>query len=276
MGFRMDNRSRMDKVKEVLTHLLVALLLSMLMTVSAAQTPLKAGANVPVADPYCGAGGYNETVLGIDSENNCTQITTASIPATVADWVLVELRSVKKESDVTAATTETVVARKPAFLLTSGLVVDAEKYLSVTNGNNACDGSFEGIDTSVCPPVEFSDLDTSDIKLYAVVRHLNHLDVISNEAMTTSTVVSRYIYDFTEVGAAKGGSLAAKETGNTSAMYVGDVNGDTNINAADYLEIYKTTSAPAAADIDFDGKVDETDIASPLLRNNLGRTGQLP
>ena len=275
MGFRMDNRSRMDKVKEVLTHVLVALLLSMLMTVSAAQTEqtaLKAGTNVPVTDPYCGTGGYNETVLGIDSANNCTQITTASIPVTVADWVLVELRSVAKGADVNDATAETVVARKPAFLLTSGLVVDAQKY----SGNNACDASFEDIDTSACPPVEFSDLETSGMKLYAVVRHLNHLDVISNKAMTTSTVVSRFTYDFTKKDAAKGGSLAAKETGDASAMYVGDVNGDTNINAADYLEIYKTTSAPAAADIDFDGKVGRTDIGSELLRNNLGRTGQLP
>ena len=271
----------MDKLKKVfLRKTLVAVVLLILSGNSASQLLGEAdgrSSNISLTDPYCNAGGYVETVLN----SSCDSITAFTdnenaLPGNVSDWVLIELRAVSEGASVDAATVMTVISRKSALLLETGHVVDAEQY----RGDDNC-ASFLASDPDNCPLVEFSfddDADVEDRDLYVVVRHLNHLDIISAVRMTTATDV-RYSYDFTTQDA-RGGLLASKKVetteGERNAMYLGDVNGDTNINAADYLEILNAPNVQAS-DIDFSGGMaDESDIASSKLQENLGRASQIP
>ena len=280
----------MDKLKKVfLRKTLVAMVLLILSSNSASQ--LLGGVDrISLTDPYCNTGGYVETVLGVD-DSLCEQppITAFSLtdnnnalPSNVSDWVLIELRAVPEGASVDEATVMTVISRKSALLLETGHVVDAEQY----RGDDNCD-TFSVTETDDCPLVEFSFDEAEEVRgmdLYVVVRHFNHLDIISAVRMTTATGV-RYSYDFT-TQSARGGPLASKEVetndGKRNAMYLGDVNGDTNINAADYLEISGESSKAAdeeqeqASDINFNGRVDASDIASSKLQENLGRASQIP
>ena len=279
----------MDKFKKVfLGKTLVVMTLLMLSSNSASQLLDRGDTGyrgVSLTDPYCGEGGYVETVLG----EECDPITSVNLtpndanflPTNVSDWVLIELRAVAEGASADAATATTVIKRQSAFLLDTGHVLDATKY----RGTNSC-ASFTVADTGGCPLVEFSFADDDPVEgkdLFVVVRHLNHLDIISESAMeSTMTGLVRYIYDFT-TNDAEGGILATKRVeisgGVRNAMYLGDVNGDTNINAADYLEIlddHNQGRNDQASDINVDGDVDTSDIASSKLQENLGRASQLP
>ncbi len=272
-------RNEAMMIRKIIVNALFFLVL-MMPTISTAQTeqPLRSNSNVDNTDPYCGTNGYLEEALGVSRQ--CS-ITNTSIPNNVSDWVLLELRAVDSSKGVEGATTETVVARKPALLLQNGYVVDADKY----GGTDTCT-NFNVADPDNCPLVEFDFPDNTQIlgkDLYVVVRHINHLDIISNEKMSTATTSlgTSYTYDFTvltasETNAARGGNLGLKIENGTAAMYVGDVNHDANINAADYLQIYNDAGTTSKrSDIDFNGTVNADD-ASSRLGQNLGRTTQLP
>ena len=268
------------QLKKILINVLLVSLLSMSVVGTSIAQLKNNNTNVPSADPYCSDNGYLEATFGIDEDCTVTDM-DGNIPAGVSDWVLIELRAVATGAGVEAATTDTVIARQPAWLLQNGYIVDASKYQS------GCDTNFDPNSDS-CPLIEFN-LDAGDEvlrqDLYVVVRHINHLDVISSARMTTQTTSSgtRYSYDFTDALAkARGDSLAQKrvsEEGETeqAAMYVGDVNRDENINAADYLQIHNDSgSSQSRSDINFDGTVGDDDFESSRLRENLGRTTQLP
>ena len=275
------------RTKEILINIFFVLLVAILalgINIAQAQDLKGKGDSdrIPLSDPYCGDGGYLEITGLQNTEITCTPITTATIPEDVADWVLIELRSVPQDgegnSEVTSATPTAVVALQPAWLLSNGHVVDANSY---TGGCT----TFSAENPS-CPLVQFSFTDSSpvdDRNLYVVVRHINHLDIISSVPMgTTGTETRRrYIHDFTEgVARASGGSLALKAINEMqAAMYVGDINRDANINAADYLQIFTNIGAsttPTQFDINFDGVVNDDDAREQSLGENLGRTTQLP
>ena len=279
----------MDKLKKVfLRKTLFAVVLLILSSNSASQVNQLRNQSdsgfrdISSTDPYCSVGGYVETVLDAEcSAEPDFELTDSSdmnyLPRNVSDWVLIELRAVPKDASVDEAIATTVISRKSALLLDTGHVVDAEQYRGTANCAD---------DSENCPLVEFSFDDGADVEgrdLYVVVRHFNHLDIISAVRMTTATD-ARYSYDFT-TQSARGGPLASKkvevvmegERGERNAMYLGDVNGDTNINAADYLEILKfRDTTEQAADIDFSGMANEDDIASSKLQENLGRASQIP
>ncbi len=273
------------RTKEILINiffvLLVAILALGISNVQAQDLKGNSDQRIPLSDPYCGDGGYLE-IAGIKNTDtpSCTPITKTTIPEDVADWVLIELRSVTTNTTVDSVTTETVIALQPAWLLSNGHVVNADSY---TGGCT----TFNPNNSATCPLVEFSFGDSTpvdDRNLYVVVRHINHLDIISNAPMETTQ--NRYVYDFTgltdEMGRprARGGSLAVKAINEMqAAMYVGDVNRDANINAADYLQIFTNIGAsttPTQFDINFDGVVNDDDAREQSLGENLGRTTQLP
>lgn len=108
----------------------------------------------------------------------------AAIPnANIIDWVLVELRDATSAANATGAT---VVEQKALFLRNDGAIVDLDGT-SIPN---------------------FSSTITNN--LYVVVRHRNHVAIMTANAVTQSGGI--YSYNFTtSVGQAYGGSAGHKQ-----------------------------------------------------------------
>ncbi len=123
------------------------------------------------------------------------QRTVTSIPFGVVDWVLVELRS-----QINGGT----VGFRSAFLKSNGKIVGD-------------DGTTEEIIVDV-PPGNY----------YTVIRHRNHLSVMSKDQITfTDFTTSPVLYDFTTSLNKFYGANGAKEVkSGVWSMWAGDVNGD--------------------------------------------------
>ncbi len=153
----------------------------------------------------------------------------ASLSSTVVDWVLVELRT-----DTSAATT---VARRAALLNSNGTITD----------------------TDGVSPVSFPTIPKGSY--YAVVRHRNHLAVMSAARVALDT--NSTLYDFTtDLGKYFGGdakNLAAGVWG----MYAGDYSADGFVDVSDYAGPANTMfqSGYLQSDLSMDGFVDISDYA---------------
>jgi len=120
-------------------------------------------------------------------------------PVNMVDWVLVELRS--------AANSNTVFDKKAAVLLTDGSIVDP--------------GS-DGV----------SFWNVSPASYFIVVRHRNHLDVISS---ATVAIPNSSAYSFTAAATQAMGTNQLKNLGTgIFALHSGDLNGDGVITVSDY------------------------------------------
>jgi len=123
--------------------------------------------------------------------------TVASIPnANVVDWVLVELR--------TGTASGTVVGKKAGFVLKNGSIV-----------------GLDGVS-----PLTFPTLDMANY--YIVVRHRNHLAIMSSSAQPLNSVST--LYDFsTATSKAYGTNPMASLTGGVFGMWGGDINANGNV-----------------------------------------------
>ena len=166
------------------------------------------------------------------SQYGYTASTVASIPnADVVDWVLVELR--------TGIGSETKVASRAAFLKKDGTIVGT-------------DGSS---------PISFPGLSAGNY--YVVVRHRNHLTIMTSSAIPLSS--SSALYDFTTSQSQAYGTDAMKVlNGGVYGMYVGDGNHDGFITSTDFNVFNpKFTSAVSGyeySDWNLDGFVTSTDF----------------
>lgn len=125
----------------------------------------------------------------------------ATFPTNFVDWVLIELRS-----DLT-----TVVRRRAGLLLSDGSVVDI-------------DGSS---------PVAFKGL--SDGSYYVVVRHRNHLPIMSANPISLLKG-SSVSYDFSTSQTQAYGTNPMKDLGGGNyAMIAGDMDGDGNVDYSNDL-----------------------------------------
>ncbi|MDZ7797656.1 MAG: hypothetical protein U5N56_11720 [Candidatus Marinimicrobia bacterium] len=123
-----------------------------------------------------------------------------SLPANMVDWVLVELR---------ASADSTTVASVPGCLLADGSVTD-------TTGTNGL--TFEGLESST--------------SYFIVVRHRNHLSIMSNEAVQIDGTNGEDEFDFT-AGNGYGGILAMKQIGSDYAMVAADGDGNDYVQTND-------------------------------------------
>lgn len=175
--------------------------------------------------------------------------TVGSIPAGVVDWVLVEIRDAGADS---LADETTIVARRAAFLREDGKIV----YLDGT------------------PGIRFVKEITED--LFVVIRHRNHLPVLSANALVLSN--GEYAYDFSSSGA-YGGTDAMKVMGNGSfVMIAGDMKGDGVIDINDKMVSWDNhvgTTGYLSSDLNLDGKVDNTDKNDFWFMNQV-YSSQLP
>ena len=263
-----DKRGIMKMQRIKLTHLLGIFCMLMLSSYASAQTyAMSQGINqfISSKDPYCspeteGGNDYVNLPSGSvhvintsqfnDDRHLCEVVSTTgtSVPAGVVDWVLLELRAINAGGVLGDATKGTVVARKPAFLLANGRVVDAEMYADLADGErlpaNAADDPCEDMpldQDNACPDVVFSEGNVSSSvsgkDLFLVVRHRNHLDIMSSGKLGNDGSI--YTYDFTDDATKAAGGVTgiknnAGRNNNRVAMYAGDVNYSDSINTADF------------------------------------------
>ncbi len=155
---------------------------------------------LPPAQPFSDAAYQNGPMKYAGSEAVSAGFFAAH--PNVVDWVLVELR--------TSAEASSKAGQRAGFLLTDGRVVDL-------------DGSS---------PISFNGLSGS--AYYVVVRHRNHLPVMSASAVDFSSGTGAY--DFTNAQNKAFGSYAMKELeSSVFGLYAGDADGNGQIANSDTI-----------------------------------------
>ncbi len=186
------------------------------------------GLNLPLTQPFQGSPwnySGNEIVV--------------TMPSGVVDWVLIELRQATSPALATSATT---FAKRAAFLKNSGEIVDL-------------DGSSQP---------DFGEHILPDGKnLYIVLRHRNHLAIISSSAAILSNGL--YSYDFTSgIGQAYGSGTGFKEIASgVFGMVSGDADQDGTVSVLDF-SLWATDFGRSAVylpvDFDLDGEISVLDF----------------
>ncbi|GEM_PF-547085 len=174
-----------------------------------------------------------------------------SIPSGTVDWVLIELRDTTEAS---LATPETVIARQAALLMNDGKIVD-------TAGTNVLTFISKSVSNN----------------LFVVIRHRNHLAIMSANPVTVSGGI--YSYDFTTaITQVYNGGAGYKEiaTG-VYGMVGGDANADGTIDAADKTLWANDagTKGYKATDHNMDVQVDNRDKNGTWAGNG-AYSGQVP
>lgn len=149
------------------------------------------------------------------------------IPIDMVDWVLVEIRT-GTPNEAGSKGTETVDTK--AAILTK-------------------DGHIIGTDGS---PLRFDNLPDAS-EFYVCIRHRNHLDVLTANAIATTGTV---IYDFTtDVNQAFGSQQLKLSIDGQAMLFAGDYTQDGIIQVTDY-DIWHTTPAVLNAYQSMDGNLD--------------------
>jgi len=152
----------------------------------------------------------------------------------VVDWVLVEFRDAVNAASAIASTR---IERQAGFLLNNGLIVG----------------------TDGASPLNLSATVTNN--LFVVIRHRNHLGILSSTPVTFSGGI--YSYDFTSGSGQAYGSDSQKNLGSgIYGMYAGDFNADGTINLNDITNPWGTGAGKYGylqSDGDFDGQADNND-----------------
>jgi hypothetical protein len=156
-----------------------------------------------------------------------------SIPANVVDWVLVEVRDAVSAA---SATSGTMLARRAAFVLTDGRIVD--------------------LDGSSLPV--FTGSVTNN--LFVVVWHRNHINMMSASALTK--VGGIYPYDFTD--AQNKAYLNGQKNlgGGNFGMYAGNGQPNNTVNSNDKTIVWAIqagTTGYLMGDFNMDGSVGNQD-----------------
>lgn len=171
----------------------------------------------------------------------------ASVPANVTDWVLVEVRQTPGQ----------VVARKAAFITANGKIT--------------------GLDGNESQPLVFNGFAFSD-NLYVVIRHRNHLAVMSSQPLLLSNQVCSYNFTLSS-SQVYGGTLGCRELApGTWGMVSGDGNGDGMVNNQDKINVWQQQtpgSGYLGGDFNMDGQVNNVDKIVHWSPNG-GRSSQVP
>ena len=113
---------------------------------------------------------------------------------------------------------------------------------------------------------------TLNQNLFAVVRHRNHLDIISANALTQTAGV--YTYDFTTSAGQAFGNDPQKEIGSgVFGMFGGDANADGTVNSSDKDPYWIQNAGKSGyypSDFNLDGQSDNPD-KNDILISNFGK-----
>jgi len=171
-----------------------------------------------------------------------------SIPTEVVDWVLLELRS---ELDASL-----ILSRRAAFIKSNGMIVDTDGISQV---------KFPGMNSG---------------NYYLVIRHRNHLPIMSANPVNLNTTNS-LLYDFTTDQAQAYGNSPMKSLGDGNyAMRSGDAGADGDV---DYPMDILVEWAPILGydgylpgDMNLNGTVDYIGDILDEWAPNLGFSSQVP
>jgi PKD repeat protein len=205
------------------------------------NTNLNSSGLIPLAQPY-NTSPWNYP--GIES--------VSSIPDTdVVDWVLIELRDA---SQPVLATGATVIGQAAAFLMNDGSVLHF-------SGNSRL----------------FFNLPVNG-NLYIIVKHRNHLEVMSNFPPVLNGNI--YSYDFsTSVNQVYGGSDGHKELlPGVWGMYSGDSDGSGLIDVNDKSgnwQIWVGETTYSGSDMNLDAQTDNRD-KNEFWVPNISKSSQVP
>ena len=160
------------------------------------QDSLRARGMLPTTEPYSGLGYARAGTSGETAASGVFSITGSAAPV---DWVLVELRD--------ASNAATIITTKAGLLLANGYVkdVDAVSDLYFTN---LTAGSY-----------------------FVAIKHRNHLGAMTASPVTLSS--NTPLVDFTTLTAAQvNGTNARRQMGGIFALWAGNANGNTKIEAS--------------------------------------------
>lgn len=215
--------------------------------------PLLVNLKVFLEGPYIG-GGEMSTTLNTEGLipnyqpfksapwNYLGTETTAAFSTNTVDWVMIELRS----------DSITIVGKRAGLLLSDGSIIDI-------------DGTG---------PVKFKDL--SEGNYFIVVRHRNHLAIMTSTAIHLSSD-SSILYDFTTSELKAYGDNPMKNLGgDIFGMYAGDTNNSAIISASDVAPIIVdlNLSNYNNADVNLSGIVTAADVSKIIL--NLNKYSNVP
>jgi lysophospholipase L1-like esterase len=205
--------------------------------------------------PYAGSGTMNTTLntkgliplsqpYNVSPWNYYGDENVSSIPPGVVDWILVELR--------TGTASSTLISRRAAFLKSNGSVVDL-------------DGTS---------PLDFFGVPAGSY--YIVVRHRNHLAVMSANTVTLPNS-SEYIFTNSNTY----GTNAMDDLGGGNyGMWAGDANRDSHITTLDFnLWLPDARSAKTGynyTDINLDGQDTTLDFNLWLPNARAAKSSQVP
>ena len=179
-----------------------------------------------------------------------TELVPAIPNSSVVDWVLIELR--ETTGDASTATPDKLIYRQAAFLKSDGQVV--------------------GLDGTGYPVYS----GTVSANLYVIIRHRNHLAVMSSGPLTESSGV--YSWDFTDQ-IAKAYLNGQKEIASAIfGMTGGDCNGSGTIIQNDKILTWEDRAGYYgyfSSDLNLDGQVDNDD-KDWVYVPNIGQSAQLP
>jgi len=163
----------------------------------------------------------------------------------IIDWVLVELR--------TGTSASSTIATRAAFLKNDGVIVD-----------------LDGLS-----PVLFSVINS--IEYYVVIKHRNHLSVMSSITIGLSGTTA--LYDFTTSQTKAFGTNAMIDLGGeVFGMIAADANGNGQVQNTDqefYWALQNGQSGYKEADYNLNGQVQNTDNEFYWVPNN-GKGTQVP
>jgi regulation of enolase protein 1 (concanavalin A-like superfamily) len=164
------------------------------------------------------------------------------IPDGAVDWILVELR--------TGTESTSKIAERAGFLRHDGMIVD-----------------LDGLSPLRFPTVEPGDY-------YVVVRHRNHLDIMSAAPIALSHLST--LYDFTTSQSQAYGSAPMKAKGSAFVMTAGDIDGNQGIGASDLVAARLAVGSLEyrVEDVDMNGGVGASDLVT--VRTNVGAISQVP
>ena len=224
---------------------------------------ITANLKVFLEGPYNGSGAMTTTLnannlIPLNSNDaysttvySYTASTVSSIPnADIVDWVLVELR--------TGTTSGTTVGTRAAFLKSDGKIVD-------TNGSSTV--TFTGL---------------NDGNYYVVVRHRNHLAIMSASAIPLSG--SSALYDFSTSQSqayTTGVDPMVALAGGIYGMIAADASEDGSINATDLNTFWIPQNGTPydyqtkTADFNLDATINATDLNLFWIPSN-GKATQVP